>query len=131
MRILHTMIRVGNLEQSIIFYRDILGMNLLRLQEYPQEKFTLAFLGYGDEAQESVIELTYNWDQNSYELGTGFGHIAIGVDDVYKTCEVLKEKGGNVVREAGPMKGGSSVIAFLEDPDGYKIELIGLRSMQS
>lgn len=124
MRILHTMIRVGNLERSIAFYRDVLGMSLLRQKEYPSGRFTLAFLGYGDESDNAVIELTHNWDTESYDLGDGFGHIALGVPDAYAACDALKAKGGNVVREAGPMKGGTTVIAFLEDPDGYKIELI-------
>jgi len=124
MRILHTMIRTGNIERSIEFYTNILGMKVLRRHDYPEGKFTLAFVGYGDEVSTAVIELTYNWGVESYELGDGFGHIAVEVDDAYATCEEVKKKGGKVVREAGPMKHGSTVIAFLSDPDGYKIELI-------
>ena len=128
MRILHTMIRVGDLEKSIRFYSDVLGMRLLRRKDYPAGRFTLAFMGYGDEADSSVIELTHNWDVNHYDIGDGFGHIAIEVADVYAACDEIRRRGGNVIREAGPMKGGSTVIAFVEDPDGYKIELIGRRS---
>jgi lactoylglutathione lyase len=124
MRILHTMIRVGDLERSIRFYTDVLGMRLIRRHEYPEGRFTLAFVGYGEEKESAVIELTHNWDTASYELGNGFGHIAIEVDDAYKTCETVKQKGGKVVREAGPMKNSNLVIAFVEDPDGYKIEFI-------
>jgi len=124
MRILHTMIRTGNIERSIEFYTNILGMKVLRRHDYPEGKFTLAFVGYGEEMSTAVIELTYNWGVESYELGDGFGHIAVEVDDAYATCEEVKRKGGKVVREAGPMKHGSTVIAFLSDPDGYKIELI-------
>jgi len=124
MRILHTMIRTGNIERSIEFYTNILGMKVLRRHDYPEGKFTLAFVGYGEEMSTAVIELTYNWGVESYELGDGFGHIAVEVDDAYATCEEVKKKGGKVVREAGPMKHGSTVIAFLSDPDGYKIELI-------
>lgn len=124
MRLLHTMLRVGNLERSIAFYTEVLGMQLLRRHEYPDGKFTLAFLGYGPESDQTVIELTYNWGVESYELGTAFGHIAIGVDDIYATCDAVKARGGKVVREPGPMKHGSTVIAFIEDPDGYKIEFI-------
>lgn len=124
MRILHTMIRVGDLERSIEFYTKVLGMTLLRRKDYPEGEFTLAFVGYDVENKQAVIELTHNWDTDSYELGGGFGHIAIGVDDAYAMCERVKERGGNVVREAGPMKHGSTVIAFVEDPDGYKIEFI-------
>jgi lactoylglutathione lyase len=124
MRILHTMVRVGNLDRSINFYRDVLGMTLLRKKDYPGGKFTLAFLGYGSEESTAVIELTHNWDTSEYDLGNGYGHIAIGVDDIYGTCDRIKASGGNVVREPGPMKHGSTVIAFVEDPDGYKIELI-------
>ncbi len=124
MRILHTMIRVGNLEKSIAFYTEILGMKLLRKHDYPEGKFTLAFVGYGSEADNAVIELTYNWDKDHYDLGTGFGHIAIQVDDAYKACDAIREKGGTVTREAGPMKYGTTVIAFVKDPDGYQIELI-------
>ena len=128
MRLLHTMIRCGDLDRSIDFYTQILGMKLLRRQDYPEGKFTLAFVGYGDERDHSVVELTYNWGVGSYELGTGFGHLAIEVDDVYAACAEIKRLGGMVVREAGPMKGGSSVIAFVADPDGYKIELIGKKA---
>lgn len=124
MRMLHTMIRVGDLDRSIAFYTEILGMRLLRRHDYPEGKFTLAFVGYGDEAQHSVIELTHNWGVDHYELGTGFGHIAIEVDDAYAACDEIRRRGGKVVREAGPMKHGTTVIAFVEDPDGYKIELI-------
>lgn len=124
MRLLHTMLRVGNLDSSIAFYTEVLGMQLLRSHDYPDGKFTLAFLGYGPESDQTVIELTYNWGVESYEMGTAFGHIAIGVDDIYATCEAVKARGGKVVREPGPMKHGSTVIAFIEDPDGYKIEFI-------
>lgn len=124
MRILHTMIRVGDLERSIRFYTEVLGMRLIRRHEYPEGKFTLAFVGYGEEKESAVIELTYNWDTAGYDLGNGFGHIAIEMDDVYQACEEVKQKGGKVVREAGPMKNSNLVIAFIEDPDGYKIEFI-------
>jgi lactoylglutathione lyase len=124
MRILHTMIRVGDLERSLQFYTEVLGMSLLRRQDYPDGKFTLAFVGYGDESDEAVIELTYNWDVNQYDLGNAFGHIAIGVEDINNTCAEIKRRGGKVVREPGPMKHGTTVIAFVEDPDGYKLELI-------
>jgi len=124
MRILHTMFRVNNLEESIKFYCDILGMKLLRQKEYPGGEFTLAFVGYGNEADQAVIELTYNWGVNNYDLGNGYGHIALGVDDIYGTCDKIKSLGGKVTREPGPMKHGSTVIAFVEDPNGYKIELI-------
>lgn len=124
MRILHTMLRVGNLERSIKFYTEVLGMRLLRQSENPEYKYTLAFLGYGDESETAVLELTYNWDVESYELGTAYGHIAIGVDDIYATVEAVRQAGGKVTREAGPVLGGSTVIAFVEDPDGYKIEFI-------
>ena len=124
MRLLHTMIRVGNLDKSIAFYTEVLGMKLLRRKDYPDGKFTLAFVGYGDESDHAVIELTHNWDTASYDLGTGFGHIAIGLPDVYAACAAVKEKGGTVTREPGPMKFGGSVIAFVQDPDGYKIEFI-------
>ena len=126
MRLLHTMLRVGNLDASLKFYCELLGMKLLRQKDYPGGEFTLAFVGYGDESDHSVIELTYNWGQDNYELGNAYGHIALGVDDIYSTCEQIKSQGGKVVREAGPMKHGSTVIAFVEDPDGYKIELIQL-----
>ena len=124
MRILHTMLRVGDLEKSIGFYTEALGMRLLRRQDYPGGRFTLAFVGYGDETEESVIELTHNWDVTAYELGDAFGHVAIGVDDIRATCDRVRERGGRVVREPGPMKHGTTVIAFAEDPDGYKIEFI-------
>jgi lactoylglutathione lyase len=120
------MLRVGNLEESLKFYCDVLGMKLLRQKDYPGGKFTLAFVGYGDESENAVIELTYNWGVESYDLGNAYGHIALGVDDIYDTCERIKAKGGKVTREPGPMKHGSTVIAFVEDPDGYKIELIQL-----
>lgn len=124
MRILHTMLRVGNLERSIKFYTEVLGMRLLRQSENPEYKYTLAFLGYGDESETAVLELTYNWGVESYELGNAYGHIAIGVDDIYATVEAVRQAGGKVTREAGPVLGGSTVIAFVEDPDGYKIEFI-------
>ena len=124
MRILHTMIRVGNLERSLAFYTEVLGMRLLRSQEYPGGRFTNAFVGYGDESEGAVLELTYNWDTASYDMGNGFGHIALAVDNAYAACDLIKAKGGKVTREAGPMKHGTTVIAFAEDPDGYKIELI-------
>ena len=124
MRLLHTMLRVGNLDSSIAFYTEVLGMQLLRRHDYPEGKFTLAFLGYGPESDQTVIELTYNWGVESYELGSAFGHIAIGVDDIYATCEAVKARGGKVVREPGPMKHGSTVNAFSEDPDGYKVGFI-------
>jgi lactoylglutathione lyase len=124
MRILHTMLRVGDLEKSLAFYTEVLGMKLLRRKDYPEGKFTLAFVGYDDEEHSAVIELTHNWGVEKYELGNAFGHIAIEVEDAYAACEKIKLRGGNVVREAGPMKHGSTVIAFVEDPDGYRIELI-------
>ena len=124
MRILHTMLRVGDLEKSLAFYTEVLGMKLLRRHDYPEGKFTLAFVGYDDEARSAVIELTHNWGVEKYELGNAFGHIAIEVDDAAQACELVKQRGGKVVREAGQMKHGSTVIAFVEDPDGYKIELI-------
>ncbi len=124
MRILHTMLRVRDLDESLSFYCDILGMQLLRKKDYPSGEFTLAFVGYGDESEEAVIELTYNWGKGDYELGDAYGHIALGVDDIYATCEKIKSRGGNVVREPGPMKHGTTVIAFVEDPNGYKVELI-------
>ncbi len=133
MRLLHTMLRVGNLEESLKFYSDVLGMKLLRRKDYPDGKFTLAFVGYGDESDHTVLELTYNWGVEKYELGNAYGHIAIGVDDIYGTCEEIKNRGGKVVREPGPMKHGSTVIAFVEDPDGYKVELIqvGTRAIEA
>ncbi len=124
-RLLHTMIRVRDLEKSIDFYTRLLGMKVLRRRDYPGGEFTLAFVGYGNESDNTVIELTYNWDQKEpYELGTGFGHLAIGVPDIYRACERLEQEGVSIPRPPGPMKHGSSVIAFIEDPDGYKIELI-------
>src|SRR5512134_730278 len=124
MRILHTMLRVGDLDRSLAFYTDVLGMKLIRRRDYAEGRFTLAFIGYGDEESGAVLELTHNWDTKSYELGNGYGHIAIQVDDAYKACEEVKKRGGKVTREAGPMKHGTTVIAFVEDPDGYKIEFI-------
>lgn len=124
-RILHTMIRVKDLDASVDFYTKLLGMKKLREKDYPEGKFTLVFVGYGDEANHAVIELTYNWDHDKpYDLGDGFGHVAIGVDDIYKTCKALDVAGANITRAPGPMKHGTTVIAFIEDPDGYKIELI-------
>ena len=128
MRILHTMLRVGDLERSIAFYTEVLGMRLLRRKDYPEGKFTLAFVGYGSEAEGCVIELTYNWGVDRYELGTGFGHIAIEVDDVHAAAEAIRARGGRITREPGPMNAGTTVIAFVEDPDGYPIELIGRRA---
>jgi lactoylglutathione lyase len=127
MRILHTMLRVGDLDRSIGFYTDVLGMKLLRRKDYPAGEFTLAFLGYGDESENTVIELTYNWGVDRYELGGGFGHIAIEVDDVYRAAETIHQRGGKIIRDAGPMNAGATIIAFVEDPDGYPIELIGKR----
>jgi lactoylglutathione lyase len=128
MRLLHTMIRVGDLDRSIAFYTDVLGMKLLRRKDYPDGEFTLGFVGYGDEAANSVIELTYNWGVDQYEIGTGFGHIALEVDDVYRAAEEIKQRGGRILREAGPMNAGTTIIAFVADPDGYPIELIGCRT---
>ncbi|MCP3852300.1 MAG: lactoylglutathione lyase [Gammaproteobacteria bacterium] len=127
MRLLHTMLRVGDLQCSIDFYSKILGMTLLRQKDYPDGRFTLAFLGYGDEKENTVIELTHNWDTQSYEQGTGFGHLAIEVDDVFQAAEKIKEQGGEIIRDAGPMNAGSTIIAFVKDPDGYEIELIGVK----
>ncbi|MFA7095925.1 MAG: lactoylglutathione lyase [Gammaproteobacteria bacterium] len=127
MRILHTMIRVGDLDRSIAFYTEVLGMKLLRRQDYPAGEFTLAFVGYGDEASNAVIELTYNWGVERYEMGNAFGHIAIEVDDVYEACEQIRKRGGKIVREPGPMNAGTTIIAFVQDPDGYHIELLGAR----
>jgi len=124
MRLLHTMLRVGDLERSLAFYTEVLGMRLLRRQDYPEGRFTLAFVGYEDESKGAVIELTHNWDTSTYELGNAYGHIALAVSDAYKACEDARARGGKVVREAGPMKHGKTVIAFIEDPDGYKVELI-------
>jgi lactoylglutathione lyase len=128
MRLLHTMLRVGDLERSLTFYTEVLGMRLLRRKDYPDGRFTLAFVGYGDESTTAVLELTHNWDTSSYEIGTGYGHIALGVDDIHATCEAMAAKGGRVVRPPGAMKHGTTVIAFVEDPDGYKVELIQLAS---
>lgn len=128
MRLLHTMLRVGNLERSIEFYTHVLGMRLLRRKDYPEGEFTLAFVGYGDERDHAVIELTHNWDTDHYDLGKGFGHIAIEVDDVYAAVETLRSRGGKVIREAGPMNAGTTIIAFVQDPDGYAIELLGKKS---
>jgi lactoylglutathione lyase len=124
MRILHTMLRVGDLQRSIDFYTKVLGMKLLRTTERPEQKYTLAFVGYGNNPDHAELELTYNYGVDKYDLGTAYGHIAIGVEDVYKTCGQVKAAGGNVTREPGPVKGGTTVIAFVQDPDGYKIELI-------
>ena len=124
MRILHSMVRVNDLEESIKFYSEVLGMKLLREKEYPEGKFSLAFLGYGKETENTVIELTYNWDTNDYEHGNAFGHIAIEVDDIYKVCREIKNKGIKVIRDPGPMMGSRLLLAFIEDPNGYKIELI-------
>ena len=121
---LHTMLRVGDLDRSLSFYTEVLGMRVLRRNDYPDGKFTLAFVGYGDESETAVLELTYNWGVDKYELGNAYGHIAVAVDDAYKACEEIKRRGGKVTREAGPMKHGTTVIAFVEDPDAYKIELI-------
>ena len=128
MRLLHTMIRSGDLDRSIDFYTKVLGMQLLRRKDYPEGKFTLAFIGYGDEKANTVIELTYNWGVNSYELGGGFGHLAIEVDDVYAATEEIQKRGGKILRPAGPMNAGSTIIAFVCDPDGYQIELIGKKA---
>jgi lactoylglutathione lyase len=124
MRILHTMLRVGDLERSLAFYTDLLGMRLLRRKDYPEGKFTLAFVGYDDESEAACIELTYNWGVAEYDKGNAFGHVAIGVDDIVGCCNQIRERGGEVVREPGPMKHGTTVIAFVKDPDGYMIELI-------
>ncbi|WP_101776070.1 lactoylglutathione lyase [Pasteurella oralis] len=131
MRILHTMLRVTDLARSIKFYQDVLGMRLLRTSENEEYKYTLAFLGYDDESKASVLELTYNWGVTEYELGTAYGHIAIGVDDIYATCEAVRNAGGKITREPGPVKGGKTVIAFVEDPNGYKIEFIENKSAQA
>jgi lactoylglutathione lyase len=125
MRILHTMIRVGDLERSIAFYTDVLGMRLLRRKDYPDGRFTNVFVGYQDEEHGAALELTHNWDTDAYDLGTGYGHIALAVDDVYAACERIRERGGRITREPGPMKHGTTLLAFVEDPDGYKIELLG------
>ena len=125
MRLLHTMLRVRNLETSIHFYCDVMGMQLLKRKDYSEGRFTLAFVGYGPESEQAVIELTHNWDTDDYTMGDAFGHIAIAVDDVYSACERIRDAGGKVVREPGPMKHGSTILAFVEDPDGYKLELLG------
>ena len=125
MRLLHTMLRVGDLDRSIKFYTHVLGMKLLRTREYPEGEFTLAFVGYGDEAEHTVIELTHNWGTDHYDLGEGYGHIAIEVDDVYTATSEVKHRGGKIIRAAGPMNAGTTIIAFIEDPDGYQIELLG------
>ncbi|UTW49083.1 lactoylglutathione lyase [Bacterioplanoides sp. SCSIO 12839] len=130
MRILHTMLRVGNLEQSIAFYTEVMGMNLIRQRDNEQYRYTLAFVGYGDESDGAVLELTYNWDTTEYDLGNAYGHIAIEVDNAAATCDAIRDNGGKVSREAGPVKGGTTVIAFVEDPDGYKIELIEKKAAQ-
>ena len=124
MRLLHTMLRVGDLDRSLSFYLGVLGMKLLRRRDYPEGKFTLAFVGYGPESEQAVLELTHNWETKSYEVGSGYGHVALEVEDAYAACAEIKQKGGLVSREAGPMKHGTTVIAFVQDPDGYKIELI-------
>lgn len=128
MRLLHTMLRVGDLQRSIMFYTDILGMTLLRQKEYPEGKFTLAFLGYGDEKNHTALELTHNWDTNEYDIGSGFGHLAIEVDDVYTAAEKIRGAGGRIIREPGPMNAGSTLLAFVADPDGYEIELLEPKS---
>ena len=125
MRLLHTMLRVSDLERSIHFYTEVLGMRLLRQKDYPEGEFTLAFLGYGDESQHTALELTYNWGINTYEVGSGFGHLAVEVADVYAACDAMRQSGGEIIRDAGPMNAGATIIAFLQDPDGYQIELIG------
>jgi len=125
MRLLHTMLRVGNLKKSIEFYTKVMGMELLRQKDYPKGEFTLAFLGYGSEEQNTVLELTYNWGVDSYDIGSGYGHIAVEVPDVYKAADAVKDNGGKIIREAGPMNAGMTIIAFAEDPDGYQIEFIG------
>ena len=127
MRMLHTMLRVGNLDRSLRFYCEVLGMRLLRRRDYPGGRFTLAFVGYGSEEETAVLELTHNWDTEHYQLGDAFGHVAIGVDDIYRSCDDLRQKGAKIVREPGPMKHGATEIAFVEDPDGYRIELIQTR----
>jgi len=124
MRILHTMLRVGDMNRSVSFYTEVLGMKLLRTTDRPDQKYSLAFVGYGDEDRTAVLELTYNYGVDKYDLGTAYGHVAIAVPDAYKACDAVKRRGGKVTREAGPVKGGTTVIAFVEDPDGYKIELI-------
>ncbi|NQY80351.1 MAG: lactoylglutathione lyase [Candidatus Caenarcaniphilales bacterium] len=129
MRLLHTMLRVKDLEKSKAFYTEILGMKVLREKEYPSGEFTLCFLGYGDESDNTVLELTYNWGKHEYELGNAYGHIAIEVEDVYKACDAIREKGCEITREAGPMKHGTTILAFVKDPDGYSIELLGSKKL--
>lgn len=124
MRMMHTMLRVTNLDRALQFYCDVLGMKLIRRKDYAEGRFTLAFVGYGDERDSTVVELTHNWDTDQYEMGGAYGHIAIGVVDVYATCDAIRSRGGKIVREAGPMKGGKTVLAFVEDPDGYKVEIL-------
>ncbi|NEX22964.1 lactoylglutathione lyase [Thiorhodococcus mannitoliphagus] len=131
MRILHTMLRTGDLQRSIDFYTQVLGMKLLRQKDYPEGEFTLAFLGYGEESENTVIELTYNWGVEQYDLGSGYGHIALEVDDVYQATDRIRAQGGKILRDAGPMNAGTTIIAFVEDPDGYAIELIGAGQMGS
>ena len=126
MRILHTMLRVGDLDRSIAFYTEILGMKLMRKNDYPEGKFTNVFIGYGDETTDAVLELTHNWETSEYDIGSAYGHIAIEVDDVYRAVEDIRKRGGEISREASPMKGGSRVLAFVRDPDGYAIELLGV-----
>ena len=128
MRLLHTMLRVGDLDKSLGFYTKVLGMKLLRLKDYPSGRFTLAFVGYGLESETAVLELTHNWDIDHYELGKGYGHIAIGVDNIQATCQAITQNGGHVIRQPGPMQHGKTIIAFIEDPDGYKVELIEMTS---
>jgi lactoylglutathione lyase len=127
MRLLHTMLRVRDLDETIRFYTEMFGMKLLRRKDYPEGRFTLAFVGYGDESEQTVLEFTHNWDTGDYDLGNAYGHVALGVGDIYATCERLRERGARITREPGPMKHGTTVIAFVEDPDGYKVELIGGR----
>ncbi len=124
MRMMHTMLRVTDLDRALAFYCDVLDMRLIRRKDYPEGRFTLAFVGYGDEHDSTVLELTHNWDTSAYEMGGAYGHIALGVEDVYKTCDRIRERGGKIAREAGPMKGGRTVLAFVEDPDGYKVEIL-------
>jgi lactoylglutathione lyase len=131
MRLLHTMLRVGDLDRSVAFYTDVLGMRLLRRRENPGGRYTLAFVGYGEESEAAVLELTWNWDTDRYDLGSAYGHIAIGCEDIAATCAAIRARGGRIVREPGPVKGGTTVIAFVEDPDGYRIELIQLAGATS
>ena len=131
MRILHTMLRVSDLDSSLRFYTEVLGMKLLRRKDYPSGRFTLAFIGFGSESETTVLELTHNWDKDSYQIGDGFGHIALGVENIYSTCDGIQKLGGRVIRPPGPMKHGKTIIAFIEDPDGYKVELIEISSRSS